>query len=142
MKTKIFFLVAVTMLLTSCWSEAVEAVGCALGMGTPEGVDSPATEGVKAFGSYLPYGLGAVLLGMTKLAHSVVRTKNAIHDSTGMAIEDGSLVDATTPEEVRDALSKAQARHHDSKRLEKHFDKKKNGGVLAKTIKKVGEIIT
>jgi len=141
MKYKILLLVAVGLMLTGCTQEVFDWFANVFGANTPGGENSPATQGAMAIGDYLPYGLGALFIGITKVAHSAIKTKRALTESTELAILDGSLVGATTPKEIKAALNQAQNLHHDSKRLEKHFDKLKNGGIVTKVLKKTFDLI-
>lgn len=124
------------LLLAGCWTEAGEAVADALGANTPDGELSPATTLFGSVGPILPGGMGIVLLWIAKIAHTALRAKKALFESTTEAIDNKSLVLATSHEEVKNALNIAQKAHDDSKLLAAEYDKHKNGGVVKKIINK------
>ena len=132
----VFALALVGLVLIGCSfkEDVLQPIAIFFGATTPEGEISPATSIFGTLGPLLPGGLGMLFLGASKMAHTALKTKKAYIESTNMAIEDGSLSAATTEDQIKEALNKAQSRHHESKLLEKAFDKFKYGGLAKKVL--------
>ena len=133
MKIKHLIIIFVLLAMTGCsFQEAADALGNMFGANTPDGELSPASTLFGTLGPVLPGGLGVGLVALCKMVHSGFKFKQAIYESTSHAIESGSLSNANTVEEVKQALSHAQSLHDDSKLLMKSYQRHKDGGIIKK----------
>lgn len=125
-------LLSIVCCLTGC--AGLEVVGEFFGISTPEGDSTPAGALFGTVGPMLPGGLGIALVAVAKMAHTALRAKRALFESTDDVVAGDNV--------LKDALNVAQKQHHDSKLLEKEYDKYKNGGIVKKTLRKIEAIIT